>query len=111
MMLFIPFASWFAATLTVQLAVAQGWPFPYQLMGYPVMPAEIMRLPTLSSVGAFLQAQQNLYATLLLTILYIVVIGAIVSLLYSFLWRYIGPPRYGPLDAPPPKITVKRYKR
>ena len=111
MILFVPFASWFAATVTVQLAIAQKWPFPYQIMGYPVMPREMMQLPVLSSVGYFLQSQQNLYAILLITILYIVVIGAILSLVYSFLWRYIGPPRYGPLDAPPPKIAVKRYKR
>jgi hypothetical protein len=111
MMLFIPFASWGAALLTVQLAIARNWPVPYQLMGYPVMPAEMMRLPGLSAIGFFLQAQQNLYAILLLTVLYIVVIGAVVSLVYSFVWRYVGPPRYGPLDAPPPKIAVKRYKR
>ncbi len=111
MILFVPLMSYFFATLTMQAAMAQNWPIPYQLMGYPVMPADMMRLPVLSTVGAFLQAQQNLYGLALLTVLYIVVIGAVVSVVYSFAWRFVGPPQYGPLDAPPPKVAIKRYKR
>ncbi len=111
MMIFVPLMSYFFATITMQAAVDGSWPIPYQLMGYPTMPAGMMRIPVLSSIGYFLQGQQNLYGVVLLTLLYIVVIGAIVSAIYSFAWRYVGPPQYGPLDAPPPKIATKRYKR
>ncbi len=111
MMLFIPFLSWFLATLTMQAAVDGGWPVPYQLMGYPTMPPDMLRVPVLSSIGFFLQAQQNLYGVVLLTILYIVIIGALLSAIYSVAWKFVGPSPYGPLDAPPPKVTTKRYKR
>ncbi len=111
MMVVVPVISFLLAALTVNLAVAQDWPMPYQLMGYPVMPPLLMKSDALVPVMMFIQAQQNLYAILLITLAYIVVIGAIVSFIYSFVYRYVGPPRYGPLDAEPDRRRVKRYKR
>jgi hypothetical protein len=111
MMIIVPLISFAAAVLTVNLAVAQNWPMPYQIMGYPVMPPLLMKSDALVPIMLFIEQQQNLYAILLITVAYIVVIGAIVSFAYSFAYRYVGPPRYGPLDMPPPKGRVKRYKR
>ncbi len=111
MMVVIPLVSFGLAALTVNIAVAQDWPMPYQLMGYPVMPAALMRSDALVPIMMFIQAQQNLYAILLITVAYIVVIGAIVSAVYAIIYRMVGPSRYGPLDAPPEDIKVKRYKR
>ncbi len=111
MMVVIPLISFGLAVFTVNLAVAQDWPMPYQLMGYPVMPTLLMKSDALVPIMMFIQGQQNLYAILLLTVAYIVVLGAIVAAVYSFVYRFVGPPRYGPLDAPPEDIKVKRYKR
>ncbi len=111
MMIVVPLLAFGIAVATVNLIISQNWPMPYQLMGYPVMPAVLMKSAFLVPVLLWIEQQQNLYATLLLTVAYIVVIGAVVSAAYSFAYRYVGPPRYGPLDAPPEKIRVKRYKR
>ena len=111
MIVFVPLISFLAAAVTVNLIVANNLPMPYQLMGYPVMPSLLMKSDALVPILLFIEQQQNLYAILLITVAYIVVIGAIVSFVYSFVYRYVGPPRYGPLDAPPENVKVKRYKR
>ena len=38
-------------------------------------------------------------------------IGGVISVIYALMYRFIGPSRYGPTDAPPPKIKTKRYTR
>jgi hypothetical protein len=44
-------------------------------------------------------------------VLYIVIFGGIISVIWALIYRVVGPPRYGPLDAPTPDIKVKTYKR
>ena len=53
-------------------------------------------------------SQQNLYGNLLIGVLYIVIFGGIISVIWALIYRVVGPPRYGPLDAEP--IKSKRYK-
>src|SRR5512133_1135082 len=84
MIVVIPLMAYGIASLVMQIAVAQNWPMPYQLMGYPTMPKEMFLLPGLVPVGLWLQAQQNLYGILLLTVFFIILLGAIVSVLYAF---------------------------
>ena len=107
----VPLLSYVMAVLIVQLAVSLNWPMPYQLMGYPVMPTLLSKLQGLVPVVAFIEAQQNLYAILLIAIILIVALGTLLSILYSLIYKYMGPPRYGPTDMPPPKAVPKRYKR
>lgn len=107
----IPLMSWLLAALTVQAAVAGHWPMPYQLMGNPRMPDLLWKVPGLGSILAFLERQPNLFAIMAITVVYVVVAGAIMSVAYAILYRFVGPPRYGPLDAPPPKVNVGRYRR
>ena len=83
---------------------------PYQLMGFPVLPAVLAR-SGLAPVVGFIESRQNLYAILLITVVAIVALGTLLSFLYSLVYKFVGPPRYGPLDAPPPKVGIKRYKR
>ncbi len=111
LILFVPFMSYVFAAGTVQLAVSQNWPMPYQLMGYPVMPPLLFKSEGLTPILAFIQTQQDLYAILLITVIYIVAFGAVLSYVYSLVYKLVGPPRYGPLDAPPPRVAPKRYKR
>jgi hypothetical protein len=111
MILVVPVLSYIAAYFTVQLAVAQNWPMPYQIMGNPILPSVLMRSDALVPIVLFIEAQQNLYAILLLAIAYIVVFGGLLSFVYSIGYRMMGPPRYGPLDMPPAKGKVKRYTR
>jgi hypothetical protein len=111
LILVVPFISYVLAAATVQLAVDKQWPMPYQLMGYPVMPNLLWKVPGFVPVLAFIQAQRNLYAVLTVTVVYVVALGTLISLVYSIIYRLVGPSRYGPLDVPPPSIKVKRYKR
>jgi hypothetical protein len=111
MILFVPVVSYILAAAGVQIAEDQQWPMPYQLMGVPVMPVLLWKIPGLVPILAFLQTQRNLYAILMVTIVIIVAISALISLTYSVIYRLVGPPRYGPLDVPQPSVRVKRYKR
>jgi hypothetical protein len=106
----IPVVSYLLAVWIVGLAVQQNWPMPYQLMGFPNLPA-VLSSTGLAPVVDFIESRQDLYAILLITIVVIVVLGTLLSLIYSVIYRVVGPPRYGPLDAPPPKVGIKRYKR
>jgi hypothetical protein len=111
LVLIVPLISWVLAAATVQFAMDQDWPVPYQLVGYPIMPQDWWKVPGLPPVLLFIQNQQNLYAVLSLCIIYIILFAAVLSALYAFVYRFVGPPRYGPLDAPPPKVKVRSYKR
>jgi hypothetical protein len=111
LMMVIPLISWVLAAITVRIALAQAWPMPYQLLGNPVMPRLLWRAPGLVPLLAFIERQQNLYAVLLVTVAYIVIVSGLMTVLYAIIYRFTGPPRYGPLDAPPPKVSVERYKR
>jgi len=111
LILVIPTMSYILAALTVQLAVDQNWPMPYQLMGYPVMPVLLWKDAGLVPILLFIQSQNNLYAILAITLIYILFLSTLSSFGYALVYRYVGPSRYGPLDAPPPKVKVKAYKR
>ena len=111
LVLVVPILCWILAVETVQIAVDRAWPMPYQLMGNPVMPNLLWQVSFLTPALAFIQAQTNLYAILAITVAYVVVASALMALGYAIAYRIVGPPRYGPLDAPPPKIRAERYKR
>lgn len=109
--LIIPAISWVLAAFTMQYALDSGLPVPYQLVGYPVMPQVLWKVPYMPPVLTFIQGQPNLYGVIVLWVIYMLILGGIMSFAYAFTYRFVGPPRYGPLDAPPPKISIQRYKR
>ena len=110
MLVVIPVVSYVLAVFTVRTALAQDMPVPYQLIGNPVLPPWLYQTG-LAPIASFVASQENLYGNLLIAVLYIVFIGGIISLAWTILYKFIGPPRYGPLDAETPDIRVKRYKR
>ncbi len=111
MILIVPIISFVLALLITQIALDQYWPLPPQLTGYPVMPSFLWNLPGLVPLLAAIQGINNLYLLLALTLVFIVILGAIISLGYAIIYRFAGPPRLGPLDVDRPNIKVKRYKR
>ena len=40
-----------------------------------------------------------------------VVIGGFMAIFFGYLYRFLGPSEYGPMDVPPIRAKVKRYKR
>ena len=111
LILFFPIVSYILAAWIIGIAVANNWPMPYQLMGFPVMPAILSNSPDLVPLINFIEAQNNLYAILLVTLLLVVALGTLMSLIYSVIYKFVGPPQYGSLDAPPPKVAPRSYKR
>ncbi len=111
LMLIVPIMAFILATITISLAVTAGWPLPYQLLGTPVMPADLWKIQAITPVLGFIESQNNLYAILLVTVLFIVFLSAVLTFIYAVMYRIVGPSRYGPLDAPPPRVKARGYKR
>ena len=111
LMLIVPVMAWVLALGTVQLALRNGWPLPHQFLGYPDLPEWLWDIPALWSVLGLLSRQPHLYMTIVFTILYTIAISGFLSVVYSVIFRIVGPPRYGPLDLPQPQVKVGRYKR
>ncbi|MGE5072234.1 MAG: hypothetical protein ACM3MF_02315 [Anaerolineae bacterium] len=111
MIIVIPLMAYGIATIVMGIAVDKNWPIPYQLMGYPTMPKEMFLLPGLVPVAVWLQGQQNLYGIVMLTVLFTIALGALLSMVYAFAYKAFGPPLHGPLDVEQPRVTVKKYKR
>jgi hypothetical protein len=107
----VPVLSYILAAASVQLAVDQNWPMPYQLMGYPIMPVLLWKDVGIVPLLTFIQSQNNLYAILTITLVFIIFFASLISFIYAMIYRFVGPSRYGPQDAPPPKVKVKRYTR
>jgi len=109
--LIVPILSYASAYVTLEEGLRRGWPIPPALLGAPRLPDLIWKIPVLAQLFAPIYGWNNLYAHLALTIVYIVVFAGLLSLGYAILYRFVGPPRYGPQDEPPLKHKPKPYKR
>ncbi len=108
----VPLISLAAAKVIIDYGLVQGWPIPYQLLGNPILPDSFYEIPLLILLLAPVTHWTNLYAYLSLSLLLIMIFGGILTFLYAFTYRFVGPPRWGPQDVPPPKgIKPKPYKR
>jgi len=82
----VPIISFAAARLLVQENSRQGWiRIPAEMRGS-------LAIPILGPVYA---------VDLAVTILIIILAFGLLTVVYALLYRLFGPPRYGPLDAPP----------
>jgi len=111
MMVIVPILSYGVAVLLVNYGAGHAWPIPPNWLGTPTFPPLLWRLQGLTVALEFLQRQTNLIANLVFTAAIIVVIGGVMSLIYGYIFAIFGPPRYGPTDAPPPRVKVKKYTR
>jgi hypothetical protein len=111
MIILVPILSYGIAVLLVNYGFSHGWPIPPNWYGPPTIHPLLLRLEGLRPIWDFLIQQDNLIANLIFTVAIIVVIGGIMSVIYGYMYTLFGPPRYGPMDVPPIRIKVKRYKR
>lgn len=107
----VPLLSYGTAVLVVNYGTQKGWPIPPNWLGTPKFHPLLWKLEGLRTSLNFLTAQTNLMANIVFAIAIAVVIFGVLSMLYGFMFRLMGPPQYGPTDAPPPRVRVKRYKR
>jgi hypothetical protein len=94
----LPIMAYAGATLLVQANVDNGW------IRMPVEAVRTVDLPLIGSVP-------YLYANLALAAVMLLIGYGVVIIIYSGLFRAVGPPRYGPFDAPPPKRSRKKRDR
>lgn len=111
MILIVPVISMAAGYGTINFAMEKKWFIPYELLGTPRFPAFFYKSSGLMTIFGPLTNIQNLYAYIVVGLIYMILIGGVISLVYAFVYRFVGPSRYGPTDAPPPKIKTKRYTR
>jgi len=111
MMLIIPVISIAAGVELIKYGVDQRWPFPYQLMGTPRLPEFFFKSSGLITIFGPLTTIQNFYAIAAASILIMILLSGIISVIYGVVYSMTGPSRYGPTDAPPPKIKTKKYTR
>ena len=111
MIVLVPILAYGASVLLVNYGAAHGWLIPPNWYGPPGIPPLLWKVQGLQPILQFIQAQNNLEAYLVFTIVITVVIGLIMSILYGYMYRIFGPPLYGPQDEPPIRKKVKRYTR
>jgi len=111
MMLIIPAISIAAAYETINYGLQSHWAIPYQLLGTPQLPKLFYKSSGLMIILAPVVNTPNFYAYAALSLLYMVLIGGVISVIYAMVYNMVGPSRYGPTDAPPPKIKTKKYTR
>jgi hypothetical protein len=112
MMVVVPILAYFTSMLVVDYGYKRGWPIPPEWFGPPTIPELLWKLTGLTPVLYWLQARVNLEAYLFFTAVITGIVGIFLVLLYGYIYTLFGPPRYGPLDAPPIKgRKIRPYKR
>ena len=106
----VPILSFAAANVTMPFLLNRGL-VPKQLLFTPQMPDWLWYAPVLAQIFRYLFGRFAIFATLILTVVFIIILGGIFSVIYAFMYRMVAPSRYGPMDAPPPKVKIKKYKR
>lgn len=110
-MLIVPALSLGISAILVQMAPSLGIQLPDGLLGRPIMPELLFRVPGLVGILNWIQSLNNLYAILVGTFTSMILLAGLLALVYAFVYRVVGPPRYTGIDAPPPNIKVRKYKR
>jgi hypothetical protein len=110
LIILVPVLSYAAADVSMPFFLSQGL-VPRELLSTPQTPDWLWIAPVLAQTYQYLLGRPGILAILVLTIIYILFIGGAMSVLYAFMYQLAAPSRYGPMDAPPPRIKVKKYKR
>jgi len=102
LMIIIPIISFILAHEIVN-GTLQFFPIPQMLLGYIHFPDFVWNTPVLSSLLRPIATYPNPLAVLVIGFTLLVILSVLISLIYAIIYRFIGPPRYSPIDAPPPK--------
>jgi len=97
--------------LVVTPAVIKTGLVPYQLQGYAHFPVWAFRYKMTSSIALFIGSFNNMWCSIIVFFVILLLLAGIISLIYTSLYQVVGPARYTPVDAPPTKYSGKRYKR
>jgi len=115
MILMTPVTSWAAGEVAVEMLK----PLPdqnikalfYGLRGGFSLPSWLSYVPILNNALHWVATYPDIKIKILFFIVALLIFSGLLSLLYAMIYRLMGPPRYGPLDVPAPRVNIKRYKR
>jgi len=110
LMLVVPFFSYVAGDTLAE----QG--FGYQLIpaewyGYMTVPPALVNFSGLNTIFGYLAKIRHLPATFVLGVIILILVGGIISVIFGWMYSLFAPSQYGPMDVPPPRVKVKKYKR
>ena len=112
MLLIVPAISYALADILVRYGIRQNlWFIPRELIGYPQLPPEVWRYDILTTLFGWIARIENLYADLILTLVFVALIFGVIAMVYAMTYKVAGPPQYGPTDAPPPRVKARKHKR
>lgn len=111
MFILVPILSIAIAVETVDYGIEQKWRIPYQLLGYPALPDFFRLSNVIWAATEPIRSTQHFYAYATASMVVMLILGAIISVLYSIVFQVMGPPRYGPTDVPPLKIKGMKKSR
>lgn len=106
----VPILSFTGASLTMPVLLSRGL-VPEQLLFTPLAPDWLWYVPILAQAFQVVFGHFAILATLIVTFVYILILGGIFSFVYALMYRSVAPSRFGPMDAPPPKVKVRKYRR
>ncbi|MGD0610595.1 MAG: hypothetical protein ABSB41_03700 [Anaerolineales bacterium] len=100
----VPVLSYGVAYLVVRWVKPTGL-IPAQLLGNPQFPANVYNLPIIGWIAQFISSITDLAAIACFFVIAVLILTGVATTLYAATYRWIGPARYSPVDAPP-----DRYK-
>jgi len=109
LMFLTPALSIIGAIVTMNTSLA--YILPPELFGYPQLPDVLFSTDGLATIFSPIANTENLYAIIFVSVIYMMLLGGVISLVYAIIYRIVNPRKYGPLDAPPPKYKAKKYTR
>ena len=110
LMVIVPLISYAAAELSMPWLREQGL-IPRELLFTPQTPDWLWISPVLAQTYQAIFGRFGILAILALTLIFIILIGGVMTVAYSYIYQLTAPSRYGPTDAPPMRTKVKKYKR
>jgi hypothetical protein len=96
--------SWYATSLFLQ--TNQKVVLPWELTKVVAIPythvAQIDKV--ILQINRYFDATGFVFGQVFFTIIFSIIGFGVLALLYAMLYRFAGPPRYGPFDVPPNKV-------
>ena len=107
LMIVVPVMAFAGAVTLVNYGIPARWPIPQELLGHVQFPNWVWNTVTLKDIAAAINRVDNPVADLVFFVVLLLLLSGIVSTAYAIIFRLIGPPRYTPLDVPPPRHKPK----
>jgi hypothetical protein len=111
MALFIPAISIAISSQIIAYGLDNKWPIPKELRQPLKLPDFMYASQGLRTIFSPLLGIPDFYAKLLLSLLIMVVLSGLISMVYAFTFKLVGPSRYGPTDVPPIKAKINKKSR